>query len=235
MRLKPLPAMLAVAALVAGATPALARDATGPNVDPTATGTPGAVTAFVLAQDLYAIGLAGKDALTVLTAARLAASVDMTEGRVGVPEINKHSTGKATADDVGAADAQMDAATMMARARDLAGEDEMILALIELAEAEGMQAGLGGATRRLSHLPAGMTDVWQVPFHGHSLAEVAVVGDGDASLEVRITDESGNPICQDVGGSDRVICDFVPAWNGYFQISVRNTGVSRNSYYLITN
>ncbi|MBN2631384.1 MAG: hypothetical protein JXR75_12700 [Rhodobacteraceae bacterium] len=235
MRLKPLPVLLAVAALVAGAATGLAQDRTGINIDPVAIGTPGAVTAFVLAQDLYRIGLAGKDALMVLTAARLAASADMTEGKAGVPEIKKQTTGKATSDDAGAADTPLDAAAMMAQAKELAGEDETILALIDLAEVEGVQGGPGGAIRRLSHLPAGMTDVWEVPFAGHSLAEVAVVGDGDANLDVRITDENGNPICIDVSGSDRVICDFVPAWNGYFQISVHNTGDRRNSYHLITN
>jgi hypothetical protein len=74
-----------------------------------------------------------------------------------------------------------------------------------------------------------------VPFYGNSYAEVAVVGDGDANLDVLITDENGNTICYDVSWSDKVYCDFVPAWNGYFFITVENTGRKRNSYYLLTN
>ena len=74
-----------------------------------------------------------------------------------------------------------------------------------------------------------------MPFYGNSYAEVAVIGDGDSNLNVLITDENRNTICYDVSWSDKVYCNFTPAWNGYFYITVQNTGRSRNSYYLLTN
>jgi hypothetical protein len=229
MTTKTLFAAFATTALVGLALPALAENK-GPNVDTSATGTKGGVATLALAQDLYALGMANKDALTVLTAAKLAASVDVKE-----VEQKKKTEGTETAGQEDGVDAPVDAATMMASAKELAGEDEVLAGLIEDAEAEGARGRIGGASSTLSRLPAGQTDVWEVPFYGNSYAELAVVGDGDANLDVLVTDENGNTICYDVSWSDKVYCDFVPSWNGYFYVTVQNNGGKRNSYYLMTN
>ena len=50
-----------------------------------------------------------------------------------------------------------------------------------------------------------------------------------------VTDENGNILCYDVGWSDSLYCDFTPARDGYFYVTVENMGGARNSYYLITN
>ncbi|MFN4159091.1 MAG: hypothetical protein ACK4GO_11890 [Gemmobacter sp.] len=228
--MKRISAILATTALVTLATPTLAEDKSGTNVDPAGTGTRGGTGQLALAQDLYAVGMANKDALTVLTAAKLAAGVTFTD-----VERERETEGSDATEEADAADGPIDAAAMMASARALAGEDEVLLGLIEDVEAEGSRGRIGGASRTLSRLPAGSTDRWKVPFYGKSYAEVAVVGDGDSNLDVLITDENGNTICYDVSWSDKLYCDFVPAWNGYFYIVVQNVGRKRNSYYLLTN
>ncbi|MBP6736419.1 MAG: hypothetical protein KA139_03220 [Rhodobacteraceae bacterium] len=229
MTTKTLFAALATTALVTLTLPVMAENK-GPNVDTSATGTKGGVATLAMAQDLYALGMANKDALTVLTAAKLAASVEVKE-----VEQKKKTEGTETAGQEDGVDAPVDAATMMASAKELAGEDEVLAGLIEDAEAEGSRGRIGGASSTLSRLPAGQTDVWEVPFYGNSYAELAVVGDGDANLDVLVTDENGNTICYDVSWSDKVYCDFVPSWNGYFYVTVQNNGSRRNSYYLMTN
>lgn len=196
--------VLAVTALVALSLPAFAEDAKGPNVNTAAKGTKGGVATMAMAQDLYALGMANKDALTVLTAAKLAASVDVKE-----VEQKKKTEGTEVAGQPDGVDAPVNAAAMMASAKELAGEDEVLAGLIEDAEAEGSRGRIGGASETLSRLPAGQTDVWEVPFYGDSYAEIAVVGDGDANLDVLVTDEAGNTICYDVSWSDKVYCDFV--------------------------
>jgi hypothetical protein len=243
MALKSLFPILATTAAVALAVPVMAQTtaaestaapatdaAKGPNVKSSATGTKGAVATLAMAQDLYTLGMANKDALTVLTAAKLAASVDVKE-----VERKKETKGDAVADQADGVDAPVDAATMMASAKELAGEDEVLTGLIEDAAAEGSRGRIGGASETLSRLPAGQTDVWEIPFYGDSYAELAVLGDGDANLDVLVTDENGNTICYDVSWSDKIYCDFVPSWNGYFYVTVQNNGGSRNSYYLMTN
>jgi hypothetical protein len=230
MKLKAISIMMATTALIGLAAPLAAEDKTGRNIDPAGTGTKGGVAQMAMAQGLYALGMAQKDALTVLTAAKLAAGVDLTDVE---REVETKAGTKTEEADV--ADAPVGAAVMLASAKVLAGEDEVLAGLVEDAEAEGSRGRIGGASQTLSRLPAGAVDTWKVPFYGNSYAELAVLGDGDADLDVQVTDENGNTICYDVSWSDKVYCDFVPAWNGYFTVTVENTGVKRNSYYLMTN
>lgn len=275
MTLKSLSVALATTALVSLALPAMAQDKTGNNVNTEAAATPaGGASTMGMAQELYAMGVASGDALTVLTAAKLAMSVEVKEGPAaktdldaetaaalgahanvfsknqplasGVKrrleaaaqskEVSLVTTGTAPADDAeGAADKPVDATAMLAKAKELAADDEAMLGLIADAEAEGSRGRIGGAVSWLSRLPSGMQDVWEVPFYGNSYAEIAVVGDGDANLDVAVTDENGNVICYDVSYADKIYCDFTPSWDGYFYVTVENRGGSRNSYYLMTN
>lgn len=73
MRFRPLPLALAlaVAVPVALARPVAAQDHSGPNLDAAAAAAPpGGAATLGLAAELYALGLAQGDALTVLTAER---------------------------------------------------------------------------------------------------------------------------------------------------------------------
>lgn len=222
-------AVVAASAMFTLSCPAFAQDTSGPNLDTTAKGTPGGASSLAMAQRLYDIGMANKDGLTVLVAARLAASIEATDG----PEVKKLTKGESAAESPDPTEAPMDADRMMASAKILAQEDDTLLGLIE--ETERAPARLGAAMRHLSRLPGGMTDVWELAFFGRSYAELAVIGDGDSNLDVLVADENGNTICHDVSWSDKISCDFVPAWNGYFYVTVQNTGTTRNSYYLLTN
>lgn len=269
MTLKGISLALATTALVAVAFPSLAQDKSGPNAGPAAEGAaPGAASTMALAQELYAVGTAQGDAVTVLAAAKLAAAVEVTaaapaaldpakvtvdqdafrkKAAPGAPAApapmmndDPRPAAKATFftaanEDEGAADAPATAEAMFAKAKELAADDEAVLGLIDDAMAEGSRGRIGGSVEWLSRLPSGQTDVWEIPFYGNSYAEVAIVGDGDANLDVAVTDENGNVICYDVSWSDKLYCDWTPAWDGYFYVTVQNMGGSRNSYYLLTN
>ncbi len=226
---------LAGAALSGLGPPSLAQDRSGPNLGTTAEGTaPGGVATMGLAQDLYAAGVAQGDAVTVLAAARLAATVELVAAEAAAldPARITFTDGDATArqraapaapaapaprlndgspravararfftaanTDEGAADAPVTADTMFARATDLAAGDEALLGLIADAKTGTARGRVGGAVEWLSRLPSGQTDVWEIAFYGNSLAEVAVVGDGDANLDVAVTDETGPVISDDV-------------------------------------
>jgi hypothetical protein len=273
MTLKSLSLALATTALATLTLPAFAQDKSGSNIDPAASaGAAGGATTMGLAQDLYDVGLAQGDALTVLAAAKLAASVSATDAeaaaldpaKIAFAEGDQETLRKkaapaaapaapapmmadalrpaakasfftATSEEEGAADAPVTAEAMFAKATELAAGDEAILGLIDDAMAEGSRGRIGGAVQWLSRLPAGQTDVWEIPFYGNSYAEIAVVGDGDTDLDVAITDENGNVFCYDVSWSDSLYCDFTPAWDGYFYVTVQNMGGVRNSYHLMTN
>jgi hypothetical protein len=80
MKLKALSLTLATTALVALSVPSFAQDAdkSGQNVTATAVESEqGAAATLALAYEIYGIGVAAEDALTVLTAAKLAASAEL--------------------------------------------------------------------------------------------------------------------------------------------------------------
>ncbi|MFT7596537.1 MAG: hypothetical protein ACI8R4_003873 [Paracoccaceae bacterium] len=104
--------------------------------------------------------------------------------------------------------------------------------MIEDAQAEGSRGRVGGASRTLSRLRAGHTNIFQVNFRGDSQAEIAILGDGDGDGDLLVTDEIGNTICLNRSYSDRLYCSFTPAWTGTFVVVVENIGRIRNSYYI---
>ncbi len=223
--------LLAATTVTALGNAVFAQDKTGPNVDELAAGQSGGVAQYNLSQGLYAIGRANKDTLMALTAGKLAAGIELTD----VQRVHTQKPAKDVTEEAGGAEAPADAAIMLAAARDFSAGDETLLDLIDSAEAEATRNRIGGASRQLSTLPAGAVDAWKIPFYGDSYAEIGVFGDGDSPLLVIVTDENGNRVGCPARVFDRFYCDFVPKWNGYFNVTVSNQGSRRNSYYLLTN
>ncbi len=223
----------AAALLAACATAGLAADQDGPNALPMSEGEGGAVAQLAMAQDLYHYGLANGDALSVLAAARIAGSI--TPKDVDRDIENKPTEGVEIAEEGEGVDAPAGVEEMYSAALELAGGDPSLVGLIEDAQAEGSRGRVGGASRTLSRLRAGRTDFFTESFYGGRLAEIAILGDGDADLDLLVTDANGNTICLDRSYSDRLYCSFTPAWTGNFHIVVKNMGRIRNSYYILTN
>ncbi len=213
--------------LAALASPTTAQDIPAPNLATEGKGTQGGVARLVLARQLYAFGRANKDPLTVLNAARLAASVTPTD----TPRA-KETTGDASAT---AAPDIARHTQMFDTAAGLAAENEGLLDLIDISRREAAFAPVTGVVITTSTLTAAQTETWPVPFFGASLAELAIIGDGSGNLDLAVTDDFGNQICQDTGPADTAYCSFYPAQNGTFKIIVENTSSTANTYHLLTN
>ncbi len=227
--------MVSAAALAMTPITALAQDKSGENVQPTEpTAEVSAVGKVALAQDLFAYAQEGKNAVAALAAAQIMQGVDAKDvEREKTTSDNEDMAG--VTEEADGADAPMDAEAMLTAALEYAGGDPAVTGLIEDAQAEGSRGRIGGASRTLSRLPAGKIDLFKVPFYGGRFAELAVVGDGDANLDLLVTDENGNTICLDKTYTDKIYCSFTPAWDGYFLVAVANQGRKRNSYYILTN
>lgn len=216
----------ALAALLVALTPAWAQDE-GPNIDPLAEAQPGPVALLMLSHDLHAIGIARGDALTVLAAARLAAGVTLTPV--------DRAPGEGTAAEAAPGPAPVDAVRMLADARALAGEDELLADLVDEAQAEAAQAARTAVSASRAALDPGKSAAWQVAFFGAVNAEVAVLGDGPANLDLTVTDETGTLICTGSSALPRAYCDVVPRWNGYLTLRVTNHADAPASFTLLTN
>jgi hypothetical protein len=227
--------ILATSALVALGGSAFAQDKSGENLDLAATGgTAQSVVGNIdAAQKVYAWGVANGSAIAVTAAAEIMSSVDIKDVEREVAQAAVE--GSATNDTDGSGTAVIDAAAMLDKARELAGDDaEMVARIDDISEASS-RGRIGGASRTLSRLPAGYQDTWRVPFYGGVMAELAIVGDGDAPLHLLVTDDNGHRICADSSRTDQVYCSWTPRWDGYFIVTVKNAGSVRNSYYILTN
>ncbi|MDM7933289.1 hypothetical protein [Tabrizicola sp.] len=263
---------LAATTFAALCLPAFAEDQSYSNSgSPAGNAAPGGAATIVLARDLHTLGIREGDALTVLAAARLAASVEvvvqepaaldpatltldglgqgfLAGSKLPVPTDPKAPPPLATgaprpaakvmlfgesSKDDGSPPASVEA--MFGTASNLAGDDEILLGLIEEAMAEGPGARIGTAASWLSRLPAGGTDLWEIPFQGSLDAEIAVIGGGDETLDLAVSDANGTLVCLDIGRSDRFHCHWTPVRDGHFYVTVRNAGRESTSYQLLTN
>lgn len=228
-------ACASVLALALAPMPALAEDKTGQNSQPTAADAPeSAVSKYALAQGLFAHAQSSKNAVAALAAAQIMSGLEAEDVEREKETQDNPEMADVTEEGDGA-DTPIDANAMYAAAMDFAGGDATMTGLIEDAKAEGSRGRIGGASRTLSRLPAGKIDIFKVPFYGGQFAEIGIAGDGDANLDLLVTDENGNTICLDKTWSDQIYCSFTPAWDGYFVVAVANMGRKRNSYYILTN
>jgi hypothetical protein len=209
------------------ASSAAAQDNPAPNLTTAGKGTQGGVARLALAHHLYLLGTANKDPLTVLNAARLAASVTSTDAMR-----SKETSGDPSSTPPSSPTTPTE---MFDTAAALAAENEALLDLVDATRNEANFAPLTGIVRTASTLPAAQTETWSVPFFGASLAELAIIGDGSGNLDLAVTDEFGNQICQDIGPDDTAYCSFFPAQNGAFKIAVHNTSSAANTYLFLTN
>lgn len=207
-----------IAALLAPLPGAAQDAATGAQRDP------GAVAQFLFAQSLLDLGLARKDPAAVLAAARLAAGITPTDtDRIPDP----------AGDAVPAT--HPDADFMFTAARALAQEDDLLTDLAARTKAELPRLPTRSVIRSSRGIAAGAAQVYQLPFFADALAEVGLLGDGTANLDLTVATADGTPVCLDTAPGDRALCSFTPPENAGFQITVTNRSETAASYSLLTN
>jgi hypothetical protein len=223
---------LLVVCCVAGVAVA-ATEKEGPNVQanaPSAQSTP--VERLADADELYAIGRSEGDAIFVIAAARLAASVPIQDVQRTAQETGGTESKKAKSAGV------PDLKAMIATARQLAGENRALNAMIDDVEATRPKGRLHGPGRARGSVKAMGTAVFKgkdVVFKGGEVAEIAVMGDGDANLDLYVFDELNNEICVSKRYADREYCRWTPRWTGPFRIEVRNRSPLWSEFTITVN
>jgi len=201
------------------ATPATAQDATPPSPRDG-----GAVAQLLHAHALFDLGLARKDPLATLSAARLAAGITANDDdRAPIPAGEPVPATYPTAD------------VMFTAAKALAQDDDLATDLAARTIAETANAPVLTVIRSTRGIAGGEAQVWQLPFFAASPAEVGLLGDGKANLDLTVTLGEQSPICLDTAPADRALCTFVPAENATFTVTVTNRSETAATYSLLTN
>ena len=212
-----LPAAALLAALLA--TPLTAQD-TGPQPPRDA----GAVSQLLAAQALFDLGLSRKDPLATLAAARLMAGLAATDA-----DRQPDPPGDAVPPTYPMAD------FMFTAARALAQEDDLATDLIARTEAEAPRTPALTIIRSSRGIGAGESHAYTLPFFSAAPAEVGLLGDGKANLDLTVTSGEETPLCLDAGPSDRALCTFTPDENATFTVTVTNRSETAATYSLLTN
>ena len=206
-----------------------AEDKSGPNV---ATGkaapTESNARLIFLAAELEDLGRQKKDPVLLLNAARLYMDATGKETKVAVErtggEGDKTAKGKlATAKDL------LDLARTYAQ-----GWDEMV-ALIDTMGGLNLKGNSGGAKFVRDTISSRGKATYTFEFYSQEFAEATVRGDGAGDLDLTVTDENGNVICQSKGNREREYCSWFPRWKGQFKVNVQNQGTGASNYRLYTN
>lgn len=184
-----------------------------------------AVESLATAASLVRYGDANKDALSLITAARIMSQVGSSPSTAEVVEA-KPGEAKASKSSIEA---------ILARAKQYAGARADLVALandVSAASSRGSVSGRPGS--KTTVVSRNTTDVYRVRFKANEVAMVLVSGDGDSDLDLFILDENGNEVCRDDDTTDTMICSWTPRREAAFTIRVKNLGMA-NEYTIVHN
>lgn len=216
--------------LALAALPALAET---PNLSRNATGESGSAARLILAQRAYQAALREGEVLALLSAISLARGISQRPATGWT----RTTEGKTPADPPQGAPAAPDPGgeAAMTVARNLAGEDPNLQDLVYALDAQVPHGRIPTAVVAPADLPPGQTDIWTLPLFGEVAAEIGLIGDGDGPLSLTVTDETGATLCARPASAGPMLCSLTPARNGFFTVTIRNSGATVNSYRLIGN
>jgi hypothetical protein len=179
-----------------------------------------------LSAQVFALGVATRDPVLTLAAAKLRKSVDLREGD------RKPDAGE-TADEGGAF---LTWQAMLDRAAEDAAGDDVLSGLIEDVRAEGTKGVVDGPVYSIVAIGAGRQDEYDaLPFEGGRYAEIYVEGKGTSDLNLYVFDDQDRLVCSDTDISDIAYCGWRPSRTAGYRIMVENKGGAGNKYSLITN
>ena len=203
-----------------------------------------AVSTATLAAQLALEGENRKSPLLLLAAAELLG--DLKESRQGVTAEKKSEDKGAATDKKPVA---LEYAALIDRARQLAGKDAKVQAVVDLYSSKGLtyQQGVAKETvivegQAYKVIDAGVIGAGEtitltnIVFNGDSPAALAIVGDGDGDLDLSVADgNTGGSIGLDDDTSSTCVVAWTPIYTGPFTARISNVGQIAERYVVLAN
>jgi hypothetical protein len=124
---------------------------------------------------------------------------------------------------------------LLATARELAGDDENMLAVIMELEASMTKDRVGGPATANDRVEANSYIYYEEAFRGGETALFEVVGDGDTDLDCYVYDENENLITSDTDYTDHCVLIWTPPRTQAYVIVIENLGTVWNGIVVSTN
>lgn len=189
-----------------------------------------AVQDIALARELMVYGYRTGTAEPLIAAARI-----LIETPVSDPQYQRRTEGgtESAADKDGVPNLSVMQA--LASAREFAGDDASMLAVIDELEASMTKDRVGGPGTANDRVEAGQSIWYEVAFHGGMTALFEVVGDGDTDLDCWVFDEYENLVTSDTDYTDHCVLMWTPPRTGAYYVKVTNLGTVWNGIVVTTN
>jgi hypothetical protein len=220
---------LPLIAAVLTAASASAQDKKGTNLSDSVAipAAPTPAEQLVLGYRLADYARTTKDARAMIVAARMVDSITVKEGT---------DRGKLEGAGKGGGEARpISAAGLFAEAKQFANGDADILAEIEKAQAESSRSAMRGAIRTVQFVPAQTTWTVNLAWRGGEPMVIGMRRDTATPVDLKIYDENGNLVCQDMSHNVTLYCRVNPIWSGAFSIQGINHGDVGTGIAMVTN
>lgn len=183
-----------------------------------------------LAAELSKYGYANNDALSLIEAARISKQAGLTQEK---RDVQSSSTAPLVSDGK-KGNITLDPAQLLTDAKAKAGDDEVLLTLIDDVN-KNVRGATGGPRYDVTTVNGNSYNTYRIVFNAGETAIATVIGDGDTDLDLYIYDANGNLIDKDDDYTDNCVCTWVPRWTGTFTIKIINRGRVYNRYVMRTN
>lgn len=226
-----LPLIIAALTTASASAAATAQDKKGSNLSDSAPASGAATPAeqLVLGYRLADYARTVKDARAMTVAARIVDRITIKQGSDQGKLDGKGAAGASTAVKPPAG------SSLFAEARQFAAGDAQLLAEIDAAQAEASRGCACGAISITQYVPGGMT--WTVRFAARG-GDPLVIGarrDSATPVDLKIYDENGNLVCQDMSHNVTMYCRVNPIWSGPFSAQAINHGEAGTGIAMVTN
>ena len=127
------------------------------------------------------------------------------------------------------------ATSLLDEAEGLARGDQAVLTQIAEVRASAQKGFVGGVRRTVIRIPARSVWSWTGTAIAGQQAIAIANGDGDTDIDMKVYDNNGNLVCQDVLNDYTPACQWTPAWSGNFTLQVVNNGSVYSDTVFVTN
>jgi len=127
------------------------------------------------------------------------------------------------------------AASLLDEAEGLARGDQAVLTQIAEVRASAQKGFVGGVRRTVIRIPARSVWSWTGTAVAGQQAIAIANGDGDTDIDMKVYDNNGNLVCEDVLNDYTPACQWTPAWSGNFTLKVVNNGSVYSDTVFVTN
>jgi hypothetical protein len=125
--------------------------------------------------------------------------------------------------------------SLLDEAEKLAGDDDTLLEKIAETRGAGSKGATQGPIRIVQYVPSGTN--WNVDFNAYGGEPLLIAARRDTAtpVDLKVFDENGYLVCEDMSHNVVMECRVDPVWTGPFRVQMTNHGGSGTGMVMVSN